>query len=408
MLTLKQQTPIFLVGGGHGATHWIAAFFYVLLPYLTQDLGISYAQAGIFVALFHISSFVTNFASGPVVDLSGRRVLYQIVSLLLGAFALFVFGLSNMYWLLCAMVMLIGASNNLWHPAAISFLSSRYEQNRGYALSIHALGASVGDALAPLAAGSLLLFFTWQGTAMVGILPVLVLTVVFFVFLLPQEAPAGKRGKQGLSLSAYLAGMRMLVRQKAVLSLCLMSSLRSGAQQSLIMFLPLYLVNELKTSPVVMGATIMTMHIAGLIISPVAGIVSDRIGRRPVVLAGLSATTVMIFILIFINNSLIFAVGISILGFALFAVRPVIHSWMMEMAPKEMAASATSLLFGAQSVMNALIPLLGGFIADIYGLPAVFYLIAASMLCANILVFLLPRNEPGIVVSDTESASAKS
>ena len=100
VLTLKQQAPLFLVGSGHGATHWIAAFFYVLLPYLSKDLGISYAQAGVFVALFHISSFIANFASGAVVDLSGRRVLYQIVSLILGALALFVFGLSSIYWLL--------------------------------------------------------------------------------------------------------------------------------------------------------------------------------------------------------------------------------------------------------------------------------------------------------------------
>lgn len=383
---------MFLVGSGHGATHWVAAFFYVLLPYLTKDLGINYAQAGVFVALFHVSSFAANFASGAVVDISGRRVLYQIVSLILGAAALFVFGLSSIYWLLCAMVALIGASNNLWHPAAISFLSSRYNNNRGYALSIHALGASFGDALAPLAAGSLLLLFSWQGTAIAGTLPVFVLAALFFVFLLPQETPAAAQGKRGISFTRYLAGMRVLIRQKAVLSLCLMSSLRSGAMQGLMMFLPLYLVNELHTSPVVMGATIMAMHIAGLIVSPIAGIVSDRIGPRPVVMAGLSVTTVMIVVLAFVDNTLFFAAGISVLGFALFAVRPVVHSWMMAMAPAEMGASATSLLFGSQSITNAAIPLLGGVIADLYGLPAVFYLIAASMLCANILVFLLPRD----------------
>ncbi len=81
-------------------------------------------------------------------------------------------------------------------------------------------------------------------------------------------------------------------------------------------------------------------------------------------------------------------------------MRPVVHSWMMEMAPASMGASATSLLFGAQSIANALIPLLGGVIADVYGLPAVFYLIAATMLCANALVLLLPQdNRPKSTVT---------
>ena len=113
-----QQWPMFLVGCGHGATHWVAAVFYILLPYLIKDLGIAYSEAGVFVALFHVSSFLTNFASGAVVDMSGRRIRYQTLALLIGAVALFAFGLSQWYLFLCAMVVVIGASNNLWHPAA--------------------------------------------------------------------------------------------------------------------------------------------------------------------------------------------------------------------------------------------------------------------------------------------------
>jgi hypothetical protein len=37
----RQQGPAFLVGLGHGGTHWVAAFFYLLLPYITRDLGLT-------------------------------------------------------------------------------------------------------------------------------------------------------------------------------------------------------------------------------------------------------------------------------------------------------------------------------------------------------------------------------
>ena len=64
---------------------------------------------------------------------------------------------------------------------------------------------------------------------------------------------------------------------------------------------------------------------------------------------------------------------------------------MMDLAPADMRGSATSLLFGTQSALSVLIPMLGGAVADAYGLREVFYLIAAIMALANLAVFALPR-----------------
>ena len=81
-LGLREQAPAWIVAAGHGATHWIAATFYLLLPYLTEDVGLSYTEAGILVSTLHISSFIANFGSGMVVDVLGRRVLVQALSLI--------------------------------------------------------------------------------------------------------------------------------------------------------------------------------------------------------------------------------------------------------------------------------------------------------------------------------------
>ena len=151
-LQWKGQGPAFLVASGHGATHWIIGTFYVLLPYITETLGLSYAQAGGLVTLFHVSAFAANVGSGAVVDIRGRRVLIQCASLVIGAASLMAVGLAHKAVWLIPLVMLIGATNNVWHPAAISYLSQCYPNNRGYALSIHTLGASIGDTIAPVAA----------------------------------------------------------------------------------------------------------------------------------------------------------------------------------------------------------------------------------------------------------------
>ena len=156
-------------------------------------------------------------------------------------------------------------------------------------------------------------------------------------------------------------------------------------------FLPLYIADVMKASTVFMGAALMTIQIGGFIAAPLAGIWSDRIGRRPIVFGALGLSTIVLVLLTFIDDPTIYVACISVLGFFLFSIRPVVQSWMMDIVPRDFAGSATSLMFGVQSVLGALAPIVGGLIADSYALLAVFYMLAGVMLFANLLVFFIPR-----------------
>ena len=388
------QRPAFLVGLGHAGTHWIAATFYLLLPFITADLGLSYAEAGALVAVFHVSAVAANFASGLIVDVTGRRVVFQVASLVVGGGALLAFGLGGHMAMLTVLVALIGAANNLWHPAAIAFLSQHYPDNRGYALSIHALGANIGDAVAPLAAGALLVWFTWKGAASVAALPVLAAAALIAFMLLPRDTDGAQEARRGMGLGEYFSGLVELLRDKAVLGLCLMAGFRTMTQNGLLVFLPLYLADVLGVGPFLMGVALMAMQVAGMIAGPIAGVWSDRVGRRPVVLAGLTVATAVIAALTLAGSGPLFIAGISVLGFALFAARPVIHSWLMDLTPPRLCGSATSVMFGTQSGLSVLVAPVGGLIADTWGLAAVFYGLAGTMLVANVLVALLPHHDP--------------
>ncbi|GIT24924.1 MAG: hypothetical protein CM1200mP41_09680 [Gammaproteobacteria bacterium] len=99
---------------------------------------------------------------------------------------------------------------------------------------------------------------------------------------------------------------------------------------------------------------------------------------------------VVIVLITVVPNELVLVSAVAVLGFALFAVRPVIHSWLMDLAPPDVAGSATSVLFGTQALLTAIVPPLGGLVADHYGLINVFYLLALTILIANVLVWMLP------------------
>ena len=105
-------------------------------------------------------------------------------------------------------------------------------------------------------------------------------------------------------------------------------------------------------------------------------------------------TTVVIAGITLIDSDAVVVAAVSLLGFALFAVRPVVHSWLMDLTPPNLSGSATSVLFGTQSLLSALVPPIGGLLADHYGLTSVFYLLAGTMLAANLMIFALPGSRP--------------
>lgn len=390
-LPIREQGPAALVSLGHFGTHWVAATLYVLLPWIQRDLGISFLAAGTLISIFHLSAFAANFGSGTISDVTGRRVLIQTMSLALGATAMAAASASQGFLSLALMVVIIGATNNAWHPPAIALLSALYPRNRGYALAIHALGANLGDLIAPLLIGILLSVLTWKGTAIASALPMLAVAILLLVLLgrHDREVAAGAPGRDGLK--EYGRALRALVSDRTVLGLASMAGFRTAAQQGLLMFVPLYLAQVLKAGPFITGLGFAAMQAGAVIFAPIAGAWSDRIGRRRIVLSGFGASTVVIALLAFAGNEVAFVLGVTTLGFILFAVRPVVHGWMMDIAPPAVAGAMTSVVFGVQSLFSIAVPVIGGAVADAYGVAAVFPLLALLLLCSNLIVWRLPE-----------------
>jgi MFS family permease len=90
------------------------------------------------------------------------------------------------------------------------------------------------------------------------------------------------------------------------------------------------------------------------------------------------------------GGSALFVALVAVLGFFLYATRPVIQAWMLEATPKNMGGSSIGVLFGAQAVGGALGPLLSGMVADRLGLAAAFYFLAATIVVANVFVIAVP------------------
>ena len=382
---------LWLITIGHGLTHWYPATFYLLLPLIGNELGLSYSQIGLIITCNYIAAAIANIPGGILVDTVGRKGLLMAVSLFWIGFPYLLIGFTHSYAMLLVCVALVGFGNSLWHPTAIPTLGRRYPERKGLVLSIHGMGGNVGDAIAPIVIGAALSFFAWREVVMINLVPGLVVALLLFVYLGTMRLGTAKGGEETQPFAAYLRGVRDLLRNRSLVLLSTGSAFRTMTQSTLLTFLPVYLAHDMGYSPFWVGACLFALQAAGFAASPVAGHLSDRLGRKQILVGSMLSSAVVLAAMAFTGGSPLFIALVAVLGFFLYATRPVIQAWMLESTPKHMGGSSIGILFGAQAVGAALGPMLGGMIADRYGLLATFYFLAATIVVANLFVVPVRR-----------------
>ena len=137
----------------------------------------------------------------------------------------------------------------------------------------------------------------WSSVASTHALPVLAIAAAILIVLGPGEKASNAESHEKMDRADYWAGVLKMVENKAVLGVAMMAGMRSMTQNGLLVFLPLYLTNYLHAGPFLLGIGMMVMQVSGLVAAPIAGIFSDRMGRRIIVLLGLGGTTIVTLIM---------------------------------------------------------------------------------------------------------------
>jgi MFS family permease len=382
---------LWLITIGHALTHWYPATFYLLLPLIGNELGLTYSQIGLIMTCQYVAAAVANVPGGVLVDTVGRKGLLMAVSLFWVGFPYLLIGFTHGYLMLLACVALVGFGNSLWHPTAIPTLGRRYPDRKGLVLALHGMGGNVGDAIAPVVIGAALAAFTWREVVVLNVMPGLVVALLMFVFLGSMRLGARKTAGESQTLGQYWQGVRQLFRNRALVFLSTGSTFRSMTQTALLTFLPVYLANEMGYSPFVVGACLFALQAAGFAGAPIAGHLSDRIGRRGVIMGAMGTMAVVLVAMAFSGGSAFFVLLVAVLGFFLYSIRAVMQAWILESTPKNMAGSSIGILFGAQAIGAAAGPFIAGIVADRQGLLAAFYFLAATIVIANLFVLFTPK-----------------
>ena len=395
----KSFRDVWLITLGHSLTHWYPSTFYLILPIIGKEMGLTYSQIGLIMTSQYLAGAIANVPGGILVDTVGRKGVLMALSLFWVGFPYLLMGFSHGYLMLLGCVALVGFGNSLWHPTAIPTLARRFPEQKGLVLSIHGMGGNLGDALAPLVIGSLLAIFTWREVVILNVIPGLVMSLLLLVML--GTLRLGSRAKQAAedeghvqSFGDYFRGVPALFRNRSLVVLTASSAFRSMTQNTLLTFLPVYLAYEMGYSPFWVGAGMFALQAAGFAASPIAGHLSDRMGRRSIMMTSMAMSAVVLIFMAFAGKSQAFIVFVAVLGFFLYAIRPVMQAWLLETTPKNMGGTSIGILFGAQALGSSVAPLIGGMIADRYGLISTFWFLAATIIVANLFILVMPKSEP--------------
>jgi MFS family permease len=387
---------VWLISAGHAFTHWYTATFYLLLPLIGKELGLSYTEIGLIMTTQHIVGAISNLPGGMVVDMVGKKGYLMATSLFWVGFPYALMSLTHSYWMLLVCVTLVGIGNNLWHPAAITTLAYRYPERKGLVISVHGMGGNVADGLAPLVVGALLAWFTWRTVVVINVVPGLVMAAMILVmlgaFTMSSSHDHVNAGGRSRSVRDYLKDVVSLLRNRALMLVSIGSAFRTMTQTGLLTFLPVYLAYELDYSPFIVGVCMSAMQVAGFAASPIGGHLSDKMGRKRIVMASMVLTSVMIVFMALAGKSVTFVLFIALVGFFLYAMRPVLQAWAVEATPRELAGSGVGLQFGIQHIGASIAPALFGMIADAYDLYTAFYFLAGTILFANLLIVFMPNS----------------
>ena len=385
---------VWLISAGHMMTHWYPATFYLLLPLIGKELGLSFGQIGSILTCQFTAGALSNLPGGMVVDAIGRKALLMAVALSWIGLPYLMMGFSHSYWMLLVCATMVGIGNNLWHPTAIPLLAQNHPDRRGLVVSIHAMGGNLGDAVAPLAVGAMLTVFSWRDVVVMNVVPGVAASMLLLLSLgriddgrgiEPDRPSAPRRG----ALDVF-AGVRMLFANRTVLMLSLGSAVRSMTAMTLLTFLPVFLSNELGYPPAWVGGSLFALQAAGFAAAPVSGYLSDRMGRRSIIMTSMAMSCVVLLFMAFAGRSPAFVLFVAFLGFFLFAIRAVLQAWLLDATPRHLGGTSVGIMFGAQAVGAAIGPLIGGLIADHYGIIATFYYLAVTIVVANLFILFTP------------------
>ena len=372
--------------GGHFFIHWFQQMFPVVLPSIKAGLGLNDVQVGALNSARQFTQGTLDLPLGMVADAMVRhRGLILASALFFMGSAYFLMGIAPAFFWAVLGSGLVGIGTALWHPAASASLSNSFPERRATALAVHGMGATIGDTLTPLGVGLLLVTFRWELVLGFQLLPSLILGYLVWHGLRGFFAGSESHSWRAADLREIFD----LAKNPLFLGICAAMALLQMGRLSVITFLPIYLQEDLGYSPFVLGIYIALLHAMGTISQPVMGFLSDRWGRKAVLVPSFLTLGVLFLLLALAAPGIELGLVIGAIGLFFYTLFNIINAAVMDVAGARIQASSYGLTSLVTQIVVFPTPMAAGLLVSAYGMTSAFFLAGVLLILGGFLIMPL-------------------
>ena len=389
----KDSVMATTVIGAHALEHMYGRAFLVLIPQIYITLGLAPIQAGLLDAVRQLSGGATSMSGGFFVDMfQHRRAHILAFSMSLIAIGYFLVSIAPTYGLILASLALASAGTALWHPPALGLLAQRFPKQRGLFISMHRSTGNIGDWLGPLIVGGLLAVVGWRWI-MGGGTPVLLgLAVVIFFLLRNVSGPKIEGVDYKAKFRTQMRDMRESFRGTGMWWIFTVSAVRGMGDRSLLWVIPLYLSDQLGLSNFWVGFHVALLAAPGIFAGPMFGALSDRIGRKPIIVFIMACAVIFPTTMALGGDGLVMTASVVMFGVFLFSVNSLTQAAAVDVASgKGLEGTFIGLMWGSNAFFGAIASVIAGVLVEYVGWHSAFYFASGLFFLGFLASLALPN-----------------
>ncbi len=350
------------------------------LPLYAQSFGVPASAIGLAVAIYGLARFFVAIPSGRMSDGLGRRPTIAVGGLISAVGNLWCAWATSYPEFILARFVAGAGAGLIVTTGQVVLADITKPENRGRTIAIYQGTFIFAVGIGPFPGGLLAEHFGLAAPfTAYGVMALLAAVVAWFGVDETRDFGANAR-KAGQKALSFIDQLRLLTANIGFLLVSLIvlmnAVVRTGGLFSII---PLLATEQLQISVSAIGFAMMIGSVAGLVAAYPAGWLSDRFGRKAVIVPAtiLSGGSMLLFCFApsypwFMAASILWGVAISVGGAAPAA-------YAADMAPPGMNAAAMSTFRMTGDAGYVIGPLLLGFVVDLYGSVASLVLAASSM-----------------------------
>jgi MFS family permease len=396
VMDVRPGRSLGLLSVAHAVNHAFAVLLPLIFLAIIDEFGVTVQAVAFLAAAGSIAAGVVQLSYAELTRHVPRRRLLGLGGVLFGGgFAAMALATSFVTFSIPNLVARIGTSPQ--HPVGNGLLAEQYPpERRGFAISAHIAGGNVGTVVIAVVGAPLLALLGWRGVSVAfGVAAILVaLAILVLVRERGTDRAAARAG--GSSLDA----LRRVFADRDLRWLFLTSVLGGGGRGLGVvnLFALIYMTRVLGLDDATSGLLYGALIVFSVPMPLLAGWLSDRFGRKPLIILAYLGGAIGFGVFILAGSSLVWLwAGIVIMGLFSFSESPQLQALLADIAPPATRDASYALYFtlafGVGSLWTALYGTVIEVLGEPTGIPVVFGLMVVSFLLAA-LTTLPIRTEP--------------